>query len=58
MVFKWNRQVSEWWEAIPASPVAILPLENQQTVISDGEDAIPSMKGERNGLQGASDLLL
>ena len=58
MVLKWNRQVSQWWEAIPASPVAILPLENQQMVISDSEDAIPSMKDERNSLQRASDLLL
>ena len=58
MVLKWNRQVSEWWEAIPASPVAILPLENQQPVISDGEDTNPSMKGERSSLQRASDLLL
>jgi hypothetical protein len=38
--------VSEWWEAIPASPVAVLPPENQQTAMANGDDAMPAIKGE------------
>ena len=43
---KWNRQVNEWWEAVPASPVAVLPRENQQTALANDNDVIPVIKGE------------